>query len=71
MKRSCFKMALRSDENHITTRLTESLCITGGTLLIIEQTGEKSRITLKFHKNLYLKSCREVLQWMHLVLTGL
>ena len=32
-------------ENHITTRLTESLCITGGTLLIIEQTGEKSRIT--------------------------
>ena len=32
-------------ENHITIRLTESLCITGGTLLIIEQTGEKSRIT--------------------------
>ena len=32
-------------ENHITTRLTESLCITEGTLLIIEQTGEKSRIT--------------------------
>ena len=26
---------------------------------------------IKFHKNLYLKSCREVLQWMHLVLTGL
>lgn len=36
---------IKISENHITTRLTESLCITGGTLLIIEQTGEKSRIT--------------------------
>ena len=36
---------IKISENHITTSLTESLCITGGTLLIIEQTGEKSRIT--------------------------
>jgi similar to stage IV sporulation protein len=36
---------IKISENHITIRLTESLCITGGTLLIIEQTGEKSRIT--------------------------
>ena len=36
---------IKISENHITTKLTESLCITVGTLLIVEQTGEKSRIT--------------------------
>ena len=38
---------IKITDNHVTTKVTDQLCITRGTLQIIEQTGKESAINVK------------------------
>ena len=38
---------IKITDNHVTTKVTDQLCITRGTLQIIEQTGKESAINIK------------------------